>query len=155
MIHDMSNTWTVFGRLTRDVEIKSLPSGTKVGTFSVVHNSKYKKGNDWVEKVLFMEVKVWGDRAETVAKYFQKGSRILMECSLEQETWDKDGEKRSRIVAVMNDFKFVDAAKQENGSPEPKANPAPAAKKSPAGKKPTAAPVEETPPPAAEEDIPF
>lgn len=98
------------GRITRDVELKTLNDGTAVAGFSVAVNG-YKK-----EDVSFFEMSAFGKTAENIAKFFKKGNNILVDGTLKQETWEKDGQKRSKTKIVVDRFDFVD--KQESAQQE-------------------------------------
>ncbi len=161
MFHDVTNNFNVMGRMTRELEVKTFPSGGRVGTFSVCHNGGYKgKDGNWVEKPSFIEVKVHGDVMDFIAKNCPKGTLVFISGPVEQENWDApDGQKRSRLVVNLVSIKKMPTGekKEVGGNDEaPKANAAPAGKKPAATRKPAnTAPVEETPPPKDEEDIPF
>lgn len=98
----------VAGRVVKDVELRTIASGNAVASFTVVSNKRWKdKNGDKKESAVFAEVKAWGKTAEFVSKYFQKGSLILVEGELTQETWEKDGQKRSKIVIEAKNIKFA------------------------------------------------
>jgi len=82
------------GNLVRDPELKELPNGTKVCKFSIAVNEKYKDK----ENTHFFDCQVWGKQAENLAKYQGKGSKVLVDGSLKQETWETDGQKRSKVI---------------------------------------------------------
>lgn len=110
----------VMGNLTRDPELRSTPSGTQVCSFSVAVNRSYKGSNgDMVDSVSYFDCSAWGRPGETIAQYLKKGSGILISGRLEQRSWeDKDGQKRSRVEIVVEDFNFVGGgdAPAEGGS---------------------------------------
>lgn len=93
------NSVVVSGNLTRDPEIKYVPSGASVCTFGIAVSNKYKDKED----VVFLDVTAWGRTGEVVNEYAAKGSRLIIEGSLKQESWeDKSGNKRSKIVLVAS-----------------------------------------------------
>lgn len=96
------------GNLTRDVEIKTVGT-TKVASFGLAVSRKFKKG-DGTDKVEtnFFDMEVWDKAAETIAKFFKKGSPITVQCSAKQETWDDKagGGKRSKIKFRVDQFYF-------------------------------------------------
>ncbi|MCK5015481.1 MAG: single-stranded DNA-binding protein [Candidatus Peribacteraceae bacterium] len=103
------NKAIIQGNLTRDPELKALPSGTKVANFSVATNHVwYNEAKEKQEKVTFHNVVVFGKQAETVAQYFSKGMKILLEGRLDTQTWDdKDsGKKMYRTEIIMDKFHF-------------------------------------------------
>jgi single-strand DNA-binding protein len=119
----MINKVILQGNMTRDAELKYTPKGTAVGTFSVALNHKWRDDSGQTrEEVSFVDVVSWGVTAETVAKYFQKGSPILIEGRLKQETWkDKTtGSNRSRLLCVLEKFHFCgDTGVQNKPTPPP------------------------------------
>lgn len=111
------NSINIIGTLTRDIELKYLPSGTVVGTFAIAVNQDYKKQDGTkVEKVSFFDIKMIGKQAETVNQFFHKGSRIAINGELEQETWTtQDGSNRSRVIIKMKEFSFIDRKTDNQG----------------------------------------
>ena len=107
----MINTVTIVGNLVREVELKYLPTGTALGTFSVAVN-KYGKdaSGNTTQKVSYIDCKAWGRSAEFLSQYAQKGNKIVVHGELEQETWTaKDGGKRNRIVINAKDVELMQA----------------------------------------------
>ena len=106
------NKVIILANITRDIELKYLSSGSAVATFAVAHNERYTdKQGQKQERTSFFDVKAWGKQAEVVNQYFRKGSRILIEGALEQETWQaQDGSKRSKVVIRLTGFDFIDKA---------------------------------------------
>lgn len=101
------NQVTVVGNLTRDVELRAMPDGKYVGSFSVAVNDSYKnKSGVKVETVEFVNCDVFGKSAEIIAQYMRKGSQILVQGKLRTHSWEKDGSKRSQTRVVVNYFKF-------------------------------------------------
>lgn len=103
------NKVQILGNLTRDPELKSLPSGIKVCSFSVATNEVYrdKKGIKQ-EKVEFHNVVCFGKTAENVAQYMKKGSQIYVEGKIQTRTWDDktSGDKRYRTEVLGNHIQF-------------------------------------------------
>jgi len=103
------NKATIIGNLTRDPELKSLPSGMKVTNFSIATNRTWK--NDAGEKqeaVEYHNIVVFGRMAETSAQYLKKGSQCLIEGRLQTQSWDDNGSGkkmyRTEIVAETVQF---------------------------------------------------
>lgn len=111
------NNVNIIGTITKDVDLKYLPSGTAVGTFSIAVNQDYKnKEGQKVEKVSFFDIKMIGKQAETVNQFFHKGSRIAINGELEQETWTaQDGSNRNRVIIKMKEFSFIDRKSDNQG----------------------------------------
>jgi single-strand DNA-binding protein len=107
----------IVGNITRDPELRSTPSGAQVCSFSVAVNRNYKDSSgSQQESVSFIDCSAWGRAAEIIAQYAKKGSGILVSGRLEQRSWeDKEGQKRSRVEIVVEDFNFVGGSAGEGG----------------------------------------
>lgn len=106
------NKVILVGNLTRDPELRYLPSGIAIAKISLAVNRKWRsETGERKEEVSFVEVDVFGKRAETIGQYFQKGSPILIEGRLRQDRWeDKNtGQNRSKLVVVLESFGFLDS----------------------------------------------
>ena len=103
------NSVNIIGVLVKSPELKFLPSGAALGSFSIAVNQDYKKDNELVKKTSFFDVKVFGKQSETISNFFHKGSRIGIIGELDQETWTtQDGQNRSKVVIKLNSFSFID-----------------------------------------------
>lgn len=101
------NKAMIIGNLTRDPELKSLPSGIKVCNFSVATNRVwYDKEKGKQESTDYHNVVVFGRTAETVAQYMKKGSSILVEGRMQTRSWDADGGKKYRTEIVADTVQF-------------------------------------------------
>lgn len=104
------NKVIIMGNLTRDPEVKALPSGNSAARLSVAVNRQFsdKDGNKR-EEVTFVEVDAFGKQAEVIGKFFSKGKPILVEGRLKLDQWEdkKTGEKKSRLGVVLENFSFV------------------------------------------------
>ena len=101
------NKVLLFGNLTRDPEIKALPSGMQVATFGVATNRVFRdRSGNKQEQADFHNVVVFGRQAETVAQYLKKGASAFVEGRIQTRTWEKDGEKRSRTEIVAERVQF-------------------------------------------------
>ncbi len=98
----------VIGNLTRDPELKSLPSGIKVATLSLATNRVWKdKSGARQESSDFHNVVVFGNQAETVSQYLKKGSSLLVEGRMQTRSWDaQDGTKKYRTEIVADRVQF-------------------------------------------------
>ena len=105
------NKVLLLGNLTRDPELRYIASGTAVCSFGIAVNEKYKSGDEWKEKVHFVDITVWGKQGENVAQYLNKGSQALIDGKLNYQTWEKEGEKRSKLEVVANNVQFLDGKK--------------------------------------------
>lgn len=98
----------VFGNLTRDPELKSLPSGSSVTTFSVATNRVWNdRDGKRQESAEYHNIVVFGKQAETVAQYLRKGSSALIEGRIVTRSWDgQDGVKKYRTEIVADRVQF-------------------------------------------------
>lgn len=99
----------IVGNLTRDPEMRTTPSGAQVCGFSVAINRTYKDSSgQQQEAVSFIDCSAWGRAAEIITQYAHKGSGIMVSGRLDQRSWeDKEGQKRSRVEIVVEDFNFM------------------------------------------------
>jgi len=97
----------VAGNLTRDPELKALPSGGNVATFGVATNRVwYNQEKQKQEATEFHNIVVFGRQAETCAQYLKKGSGVLVEGRLQTRSWEKDGHKQYRTEVVADRVQF-------------------------------------------------
>lgn len=110
------NRALVIGNLTRDPELKSLPSGIQVTSFSVATNRVWKdKNGAKQESTDYHNIVVFGRQAETAAQYLRKGSNVLVEGRMQTRSWDAtDGSKKYRTEIVADRVQF---GPRPNGAP--------------------------------------
>jgi len=98
----MLNRVMLIGRLTRDPEVRFLPSGMQVTSLSIAVSRNFKdKNGEWREETSFFDVEAFGKLAERVGTQLSKGYQILIEGSLRQDKWESSsGEKRSKVKIV-------------------------------------------------------
>ena len=112
------NRVLLIGNLTRDPEVRMMSSGRPVCNFGLAMNRSYKdsEGNR-KEETTFVDVECFGPRAEAVARFFSKGRPIFVEGRLKLDQWEsKEGEKRSALRVVLDNFEFVDSGKPDHSS---------------------------------------
>lgn len=117
------NTVTILGRLGKDAELKYLNTGTALLLGSIANNQGYTKDGEWTETVHWFDFKMWGKRAEGIAQYLTKGTKIAIQGTLNQERWETDGNRRSKVVIMARDINFAGGKKKDNGDyqkPPPK-----------------------------------
>jgi single-strand DNA-binding protein len=103
------NSVVLSGRLVKDPETRTVGSdGITVCQFTIAVD---KKGKD--AGANFIDCTAWRGTGETIAKFFKKGSLIGLSGRLNQETWEKDGKKNSKIGVVVDDFSFLSSVKEE------------------------------------------
>ncbi len=141
----------VLGNLTRDPELKSLPSGMQVCSFGLATNRVYKdRDGNKQEQVEFHNVVAFGRSGELIAQYMQKGRQLFIEGRIQTRSWDQDGQKRYRTEIIVDQFQFGDS--KQGGGAQQSAPVAEASKnEAPAGGDTIDYPDEEINP----DDIPF
>lgn len=111
------NKTILIGNITKEIELKALPSGNKVASFSLATNRTYKDAQGQKqESVEFHNVVSFGKQAETIAQYCKKGDGIYVEGRLQTRNYEKDEVKHYRTEIVLENFQFGKKA-------EPKAEP--------------------------------
>jgi single-strand DNA-binding protein len=105
------NRVTIVGRLTRDPELRHLPSGTAVLQLGVAVNGRQKdEAGNWIDKPNFFDVKVFGNQADTLNTHLSKGRRIGVDGRLDWSSWEaQDGSKRSKVEIVAQSVQFLDS----------------------------------------------
>jgi single-strand DNA-binding protein len=106
----MYNKVTMIGNLTRDIELRYLPSGSAVAKSAIATSHKYKtQTGEQKDEVCFLDFSVFGKPAEILNQYVRKGSKVLLEGRLVLEQWTaQDGSKRSKHTLRVETFKFMD-----------------------------------------------
>ncbi len=113
------NKVILMGNLTRDPELRYIPSGTAVTNFTIAVNRSYKDGTgERQESATFVRVVVWARIAEVCAEYLSKGSPVFIEGRLQSRSWEtEDGQKRSMVEVVANNVQFLGSGKAKEASP--------------------------------------
>jgi single-strand DNA-binding protein len=104
------NSVVVTGNLTRDPELRSLPSGTSVCKLRVAVNSRRKDASsgEWVDKPNYFDVTVWGAQGENCANYLSKGRPVAISGRLEWREWEaQDGGKRQAVEIIADSVQFL------------------------------------------------
>ncbi len=122
------NKAIIIGNLTRDPEIKALPSGIQVTSFSIATNRVYKdKSGNKKEETDFHNIVVFGRQAETCGQYLKKGQNAMVEGRLQTRSWEKDGAKQYRTEIIADRVQFgVRANGAAGGAPKGDTSSAPA-----------------------------
>ena len=103
------NRVVITGNLTRDPELRSLPSGTSVCKLRVAVNSRRKdQSGDWVDKPNYFDVTVWGAQGENCSTYLSKGRPVAVDGRLDWREWEtQDGNKRQSIEIIAESVQFL------------------------------------------------
>ena len=97
------NRVVLVGNTTRDVELRKIPNGTEVCDLGLAVNDRRRdaQGNP-VEETTFVDITLWGRNAVIASEYTRKGSPVLIEGRLKTDTWETDGQKRSKLKVIAD-----------------------------------------------------
>ncbi len=152
------NKVILMGNLTRDPEMKYLPSGTAVANFGIAVSERYtdRQTGEQKENVCFVDIEAWDRQAEIVNEYLSKGSPVFIDGALKFESWEtEDGTKRNRLKVRLLRFQFVGGRRDEDGGGSyADATPADPSTQGPADQVPAPS-AGESETSSTEDDIPF
>ena len=120
------NKVTLMGNLTRDVEMRTTPSGQSVANFSLAVSRSWKgQDGQTQEQTSFINCIAWGKAGEIIAQYVKKGDALLVSGRLDQRSWDdkESGQKRSTIEVNVEDFNFVGGGRGGDSAGAPASSP--------------------------------
>ena len=102
---EQGNSVVLVGNITQEPELRYTASGQAVTNFSMAVNRRWKgkDSNEWSESTSYFEVVCWGTLGENVAESVTKGSRVIVNGRLEQQTWEVDGQKRSAVKVIADE----------------------------------------------------
>lgn len=108
------NQVTLLGNITRDPQLRRLPSGQVVVTVSLALNRTFKsKDGEWQEATDYVDVTAWGPLAERVVQFLSKGSKCLVQGRLQSLSWQDDtGKRRTKVEVLAADVTFLDQRKK-------------------------------------------
>ena len=110
------NKVILIGRTTHEIDERSFgytTGGTARLNISIAVNRREKRGGEWADKVSFFDVTVWGKTAENIRPYLHKGKQIAVEGYLDQQRWEKDGQKYSKVCIIADNVQLLGG--NENG----------------------------------------
>ena len=118
------NQTTLSGNLTRDAELKNSQGGTSVLKFGIAVNDRIKRGDVWEDYPNFIDCTMFGKRAESIAQYLTKGTKVCINGRLHYSSWQgQDGSKHSKIDVIVNDIEFMNRSQnQSNNAPSQNSN---------------------------------
>jgi single-strand DNA-binding protein len=155
------NKVILMGNLTRDPQLKYLPSQTAVAEFGIAMNRKFRTatGEDR-EEVTFVDCAAFGKTGELINQYFQKGKPIFIEGRIKYDSWEdkQGGGKRSKISVVIENFQFVggrDGGAPGGGGPPSEGGEAPRQSRPPAGRPPQGGRPSQPPPQSTPAEAPY
>src|SRR3954464_3016324 len=130
------NKVMLIGRLTRDPEVRTFANGGKVAKFGFAVNNRKKNQQTgaWEDEPVFLDVEAFnrgefGKQADLVEQYLAQGRQVFIEGHLRLDQWEKDGQKRSRLVVVVDNLQFLDSNRPDEGSGGGSSRPAQAPRK--------------------------
>lgn len=109
------NHVVLVGRLTRDAELKYIPSGQALSKFSIALNRKRKNGDQWVDEANFFDIVLWGRQAEAINQYLVKGKQVAIDGELRQERWEQEGQSRSKVEIVASNVMLLGNSSGNSG----------------------------------------
>ena len=103
------NRVCISGNLTRDPEIRRTAGGMAVLSFGVAVNDRRKNNQtgEWEDYANFVDVTMFGNRAESVSNYLSKGTKVAVEGKLRYSSWERDGQKRSKLEVIADELEFM------------------------------------------------
>jgi single-strand DNA-binding protein len=111
------NRVILLGNLTRDIELKYTANQTAVTDIGLaVHDRRKTANGDWVDETTFVDVTLWGRTAEIAGQYLSKGSPVLIEGRLKLDTWESEGQKRSKLRVVGERLQLLGGRSGPNGA---------------------------------------
>lgn len=113
------NRVLISGFLTRDAELRSTQGGTQILSFGLAVNDRRKnpQSGEWEDVPNFVDIIVFGKRAEALSRLLSKGTKIAVDGKLRYSSWEKDGQRRSKLEVVAEDVELMQRREQ---SPQPK-----------------------------------
>ena len=102
------NRVCISGNLTRDAEVRMTQSGMAIMSLSVAVNDRRKNANgEWEDHANFVDCTMFGSRAEKLANYLVKGTKVCIEGRLRYSSWERDGQKRSKLEVLVDEIEFM------------------------------------------------
>lgn len=123
------NQVNISGNLTRDPELRATASGTQVLSFDIAVNDRQKnqRTGEWEDYPNYVSCTMFGTRAESVSRYIRKGSKVAISGKLRYSSWEKDGQKRSKLEVIVNDIEFMSRGDSQQTAYQPPVTPQQAA----------------------------
>lgn len=100
------NRVNITGNLTRDPELRATAAGTQVLSFGIAVNDRRKnpQTGEWEDYPNYIDCTMFGTRAEAVGRYISKGSKVAIEGKLRYSSWERDGQKRSKLEVIVDEI---------------------------------------------------
>lgn len=107
------NKYFCSGNLVRDCEVRTVPSGMAITKFTVAVNERRKDGNEWTDVANYVPCTMFGKLGEKLSPQLTKGAKVCVQGSLRQSSWEKDGQKRSKIELIVDKIEVLPKFKDE------------------------------------------
>lgn len=116
------NRVCISGNLTRDAELRSTAGGTTVLGFGVAVNDRRRnqQTGQWEEYPNFIDCSMFGQRAEKLAQYLTKGTKVAIEGKLRYSSWEQSGQKRSKLEVIAEEIEFLSSRQQPQHTFQPR-----------------------------------
>ena len=113
------NSVAISGNLTRDPEVRRTQTGMVIVSFGVAVNERRenRQTGQWEDYPNFVDCTMFGSRAEKVAQYLSKGSKVAVLGKLRYSSWERDGQKRSKLEVIVDDIEFLSKQQQPRQQP--------------------------------------
>lgn len=113
------NRVVISGNLTRDPEMKRTQGGMAIMELGVAVNDRRKNGQtgEWEDHPNFVDCVIFGKRAESIEHYLHKGTSVVIDGKLRYESWERDGQKRSKLRVIVDDIQFSGKGRQQEEEP--------------------------------------
>ena len=110
------NRVSISGNLTRDAELRQTQGGMAILSIGVAVNDRRKnqQTGEWEDVPNFIDCVMFGPRAEKVAKYLAKGTKVAIDGKLRYSSWEKDGARRSKLEVVVDEIEFMSRGQQKS-----------------------------------------
>lgn len=111
------NRVNISGNLTRDPELRMTSGGTQVLSLGVAVNDRRRNAQtgEWEDYPNFVDCTMFGARAEAVSRFIRKGSKVAIEGKLRYSSWERDGQRRSKLEVVVDEIEFMDGMREQRG----------------------------------------
>ena len=107
------NCVNISGNLTRDAEVKYTTTGSPILSFGIAINDRVKNSQtgEWDDRPNFVDCALFGSRAESLRQWLVKGTKVAIAGRLHYSSWERDGQKRSKLDVIVNDVEFLSTSK--------------------------------------------
>ena len=118
------NRVNITGNLTRDPELRATAGGTQVLSFGVAVNDRRRNAQtgEWEDYPNFVDCTMFGTRAEAVSRFLAKGNKVAIEGKLRYSSWERDGQRRSKLEVIVDEIEFMSSWWLRSGRLRPRSS---------------------------------